>query len=136
MNSFGAQGRLAPGGPEIYRLDVLEKSGVGPVSRLPYAMKILLGNLLRHEDGRFVTADDITRLANWDPRRNAGSEKLLSRRRGCCCRTLPEYRRGGDAKLIGPQQPAELVIAHSVQCGMPSARASSGSLRLAERLRL
>ncbi|TAN23124.1 MAG: aconitate hydratase AcnA [Acidobacteria bacterium] len=128
MNSFGARAPLAAGGPHIYRLDVLEKSGVGPVSRLPYAMKILLENLLRHEDGRFVTADDITRLANWNPRHNSNREIAFTPARVLlqdftgvpAVADLAAMRdafraRGGDPKLIGPQQPVELVIDHSVQ---------------------
>ncbi len=73
-NSFGARQVLnagAAGRPEIYRLDALEKSGVGAVSRLPYAFKILLENLLRNEDGRFVKADDIAALARWHPKKNS-----------------------------------------------------------------
>src|SRR5579875_2438853 len=81
MNSFGARLPLeggASGSPEIYRLDVLEKTGVGPVSRLPYCMKILLENLLRQEDGRFVSADDIARLANWNPKAAPGEGREIA----------------------------------------------------------
>jgi aconitate hydratase len=133
MNSFGARQPLtssaaSSGGPEIYRLDVLEKTGVGPVSRLPYAMKILLENLLRHEDGRFVTADDIRQLANWNPKKNGQREisfvparVLLQDFTGVpAIADLAAMRdavraRGGDPKLINPLQPVELVIDHSVQ---------------------
>ncbi|MGH9475029.1 MAG: aconitate hydratase AcnA [Terriglobales bacterium] len=128
MNSFGARAALSNGGPEIYRLDVLEKSGVGPVSRLPYAMKILLENLLRLEDGRHVTADDITRLANWDPHHNDQTEIAFTPARVLlqdftgvpAIADLAAMRdavraRGGDPKSIRPLQPVELVIDHSVQ---------------------
>ncbi|MGH9468188.1 MAG: aconitate hydratase AcnA [Terriglobales bacterium] len=128
MNSFGARVALTTGGPEIYRLDALEKQGVGPVSRLPYAMKILLENLLRQEDGRFVTADDITWLANWDPKRNGQREIAFTPARVLlqdftgvpAIADLAAMRdavraRGGDPKSIRPLQPVELVIDHSVQ---------------------
>ncbi|MGH9488294.1 MAG: aconitate hydratase AcnA [Terriglobales bacterium] len=128
MNSFGARRALMPGGPDIYRLSTLETSGVGPVSRLPYAMKILLENLLRQEDGRFVTADDITRLANWNPKHNGQREisftparVLLQDFTGVpAIADLAAMRdavraRGGDPNSISPLQPVELVIDHSVQ---------------------
>ncbi|HEY7856168.1 MAG TPA: aconitase family protein, partial [Terriglobales bacterium] len=130
MNSFGARQPLGPGGPDIFRLDVLEKQGVGPVSRLPFAMKILLENLLRHEDGRSVTKDDIARLANWDPRAAAEQSSeiaftparvLLQDFTGVpAIADLAAMRdavkaRGGDPKVINPLQPVELVIDHSVQ---------------------
>ncbi|HEY8055211.1 MAG TPA: aconitate hydratase AcnA, partial [Terriglobales bacterium] len=111
-----------------YRLDVLEKTGVGPVSRLPYAMKILLENLLRLEDGRFVTADDIQMLANWDPRQNGQREIAFTPARVLlqdftgvpAIADLAAMRdavraRGGDPSVINPLQPVELVIDHSVQ---------------------
>ncbi|HUX66505.1 MAG TPA: aconitate hydratase AcnA [Terriglobales bacterium] len=128
MNSFGARGALAAGGPEIFRLNVLEKSGVGPVSRLPFAMKILLENLLRQEDGRFVTADDIARLANWDPKSSEAREIAFTPARVLlqdftgvpAIADLAAMRdavraRGGDPTVINPLQPVELVIDHSVQ---------------------
>ena len=45
----------------------LEQAGFSSVSHLPYSLKILLENLLRHEDGRAVTGDDIAALAQWEP---------------------------------------------------------------------
>ncbi len=128
MNSFGARVALGASGPDIYRLDVLEKTGVGPVSRLPYAMKILLENLLRQEDGRFVTADDIAALANWDPKSTAAREIAFAPARVLlqdftgvpAIADLAAMRdavraRGGNAGVINPLQPVELVIDHSVQ---------------------
>ena len=50
----------------LYRLDALQAAGVN-LARLPFSLKILLENLLRHEDGVSVTRDDILALANWDP---------------------------------------------------------------------
>ena len=65
-DSFGARSALAVNGDEleIFRLDAVKE---GHVNRLPYSLKILLENLLRHEDGRDVDRADILALANWDP---------------------------------------------------------------------
>ena len=78
-DSFGARGALEVSGNEfeIYRLDAVKE---GHVDRLPYSLKVLLENLLRHEDGRDVTRNDILALANWDPKA-APSTELMGR---CC----------------------------------------------------
>src|SRR5687767_612355 len=66
-DSFGARSTFTVGSRTygIYRLGALEKHGVN-LSKLPYSLKILLENLLRHEDGLAVTADDVLALGNWD----------------------------------------------------------------------
>ena len=63
-NSFKARDTLQVNGTgyEIYRLDA-----VPGVERLPFSLKVLLENLLRHEDGRTVSRADIEALAAWDP---------------------------------------------------------------------
>ena len=132
-NSFATRAALKVGSDsfEIYRLDALERSGVGKSSRLPFSLKVLLENLLRHEDDRFVHADDIRALATWDPTSAAGaSEKEIS---FMPARVLLQdftgvpavvdlaamrdamRHLGGDPKKINPLLPAELVIDHSVQ---------------------
>src|SRR5215213_4305230 len=67
-NSFGArtEATLASEPVEIFSLNKLEPAFPN-VSRLPYSLKILLENLLRHEDERFVHAKDIEALATWKP---------------------------------------------------------------------
>ena len=67
-DTFGARSTLAVGGNdyEIYRLGSSQRRPRR--DRLPYSLKILLENLLRHEDGRDVTREDILALANWDPK--------------------------------------------------------------------
>ncbi len=132
-NSFATRAALKVGSEsfEIYRLDALERSGVGKPSRLPFSLKVLLENLLRHEDGRFVHAEDIRALAGWDPTSAGGaSEKEIS---FMPARVLLQdftgvpavvdlaamrdamRHLGGDPKKINPLLPAELVIDHSVQ---------------------
>ena len=68
QDSFKARRKLEAGGRryEYFALDAIGEPGVG---RLPYSLKILLENLLRHEDGRTVTRDDILALAKADPRK-------------------------------------------------------------------
>src|SRR5512142_2851340 len=68
-NTFGSKAQITVGERkvELYRLDALIKAGIGDVTTLPYSLRILLENLLRHEDGVSVTADDIRAVASWDP---------------------------------------------------------------------
>ena len=68
-DSFQARSELAVGGHSytIFRLDALERAGFGNVARLPFSLKILLENLLRFEDGRSVTEEDVAALASWSP---------------------------------------------------------------------
>src|SRR5580765_3187848 len=67
-NSFGTRTALTVGAREVqvYSLPALEAAGFPEIARLPYSLKILLENLLRHEDGRFVKPTDIQALARWD----------------------------------------------------------------------
>lgn len=70
-NSFGTRDQLTVEDTtyEIHRLDRIEGS-----SRLPYSLKVLLENLLRNEDGRMVTEEQIRALADWDPQAAHGRE--------------------------------------------------------------
>ena len=96
--------------------------------RLPYSMKILLENLLRHEDGVNVTAREIEAVANWDAKAEPATEIAFMPARVVlqdftgvpCVVDLAAMRDamvrlGGDPKRINPLAPAELVIDHSVQ---------------------
>ncbi|MEO6193921.1 MAG: aconitate hydratase AcnA [Thermoanaerobaculia bacterium] len=128
-DSFGSRATLRVGGREfrLARLDALEKRGFN-ISRLPYALRILLENLLRREDGAVVTAGDIEALAGWDPKALPSQEiafmparVLLQDFTGVpAVVDLAAMRdamvaMGGDPKRINPLQPVELVIDHSVQ---------------------
>src|SRR6185312_11439831 len=68
QNSFNARTPITVGADtfHIFSLPALEKAGFPNVSRLPYSLKILLENLLRREDARFVDPEDIQALAGWD----------------------------------------------------------------------
>ena len=127
LDSFGSRATLRVGDVEyqIHRLDAL---AAGHVDRLPFSLKLLLENLLRREDGRAVTAEDVLALASWTPGESAEREiafmparVLLQDLTGVpaivdltamrdAIRSL-----GGDPKRINPLQPADLVIDHSVQ---------------------
>src|SRR6201988_2154447 len=129
-NSFATRETLQVDGKpyEIFRLSALEKKGVGHVSKLPFSLRVLLENLLRQEDGRFVHPEDIQALARWNPK--AASEKEIS---FMPARVLLQdftgvpavvdlaamreaiRKLGGDPKKVNPMLPAELVIDHSVQ---------------------
>jgi aconitate hydratase len=129
-NSFGARDTLRAGNQsyEVYRLDALERRGIGHAAQLPFSIRILLENLLRQEDGRFVQAKDIEGLAEWQPVTEKRAEiafmparVLLQDFTGVpAVADLAAMRDaiaklGGDAKKINPLLPAELVIDHSVQ---------------------
>ncbi|NCF52514.1 aconitate hydratase AcnA [Gammaproteobacteria bacterium] len=126
-DSFGARATLDVGSDsfEIFRLDAITD---GHVDKLPYSLKILLENLLRHEDGRDVTSQDILALANWDPTAAPSTEISFTPSRvilqdftgvpavvDLAAMRDAVVKLGGSAASINPLSPAELVIDHSVQ---------------------
>ncbi len=128
-NSFGTRDKLNVGAQvfEIQRLEKLEEQGLSHIAKLPFSLRILLENLLRVEDGKFVRADDIKALAKWTPN---GPQReiafmparvLLQDFTGVPAivdlATMREavQKMGGNPKRINPLFPAELVIDHSVQ---------------------
>src|SRR6187549_73466 len=128
-NSFGSRSTLEVGKRkfEIHRLSALDKAGLA-TARLPFSLRILLENLLRHEDGKSVKEADIRALAGWDPKAEPASEiafmparVLLQDFTGVpAIVDLAAMRAamkvlGGKPARINPLQPAELVIDHSVQ---------------------
>src|ERR1700742_193409 len=128
-DSFQSRSTLTSGSKkfQFFRLKALEEKNID-LSRLPFSLRILLENLLRHEDGKSVTADDIRFLANWDAKAEPSREiaymparVLMQDFTGVpaivdlaamrdAMKTL-----GGNPEKINPLQPAELVIDHSVQ---------------------
>src|SRR4051794_18406829 len=129
-NTFGSRSTLDVAGRQytIFRLDSLSSLANGNADRLPFSLKILLENLLRNEDGKFVKAEDIRALATWDVK--GKHEKEIAFR---TARVLLQdftgvpavvdlaamrdalAKLGGDPKKINPLQPVDLVIDHSVQ---------------------
>ncbi len=123
-NGFSARATLAVDdlSYRIYRLDAFDTAG-----RLPYSLKVLLENLLRNEDGRLVTTEQISALAAWAPTEISDTEIQFTPARVLmqdftgvpCVVDLVAMREamtalGGDPGKINPLVPTELVIDHSV----------------------
>jgi aconitate hydratase len=113
---------------ELYSLPQLEKAGVGPISRLPLSIRILLESVLRNCDGRRINEEDVVRLANWDATATRTDEIpfvvariLLQDFTGVpllvdlASMRSAVNRMGLDAGIIEPLVPVDLVIDHSVQ---------------------
>ncbi len=126
-NSYNARQTLDVKGKqyEIYRLDALKERY--DVDRLPFSLKVLLENLLRKEDGRNVTTEQIEALCNWDPKGGPGEQVSFMPARvvlqdftgvpavvDLAAMRDAMQRLGGDPELINPLEPADLVIDHSV----------------------
>ena len=130
VDSFGTRDTLDVGGRShtIYRLDRAAEALGLDLERLPFSLRVLLENLLRTEDGRNVTPEQLRAVAAWDPRATPSTEIAFSPARVLlqdftgvpCVVDLAAMRDamvelGGDATRINPQQPVDLVIDHSVQ---------------------
>ncbi len=115
-------------GAQRYEIHSLAALGAGRVARLPFALKILLENLLRFEDGVNVTAADVEALLAWRPKARPEHEISFTPSRVImqdftgvpCVVDLAAMREaiarlGGDPSRVNPLAPAELVIDHSVQ---------------------
>ena len=126
---FGALSKLdlMEGSTSFYSLSTLEASGVADLDRLPFSIRILLENALRHSGGPYVEEDHVQAIAAWSPT-NAGadvpfmpSRVVLKDFTGVpAVVDLAAMRDGlkalgGDPNRINPVVPADLVIDHSVQ---------------------
>ena len=112
---------------DYFSLKAAEKAGIGAISRLPFSLKVLLENLLRWEDGRTVSVDDVKALGKWLKQRRSDREisyrparVLMQDFTGVpAVVDLAAMRNamvalGGDATKINPLTPVDLVIDHSV----------------------
>ncbi|HZT27353.1 MAG TPA: aconitate hydratase AcnA [Pseudolabrys sp.] len=110
-----------------YSLPTAERNGLKGISRLPFSMKVLLENLLRNEDGRSVTKDDIKAVAEWLKTKSSDREIAFRPARvlmqdftgvpavvDLAAMRDAMVHLGGDPKKINPQVPVDLVIDHSV----------------------
>src|SRR5437867_12902164 len=111
----------------FYSLAAAEKNGLRGISRLPFSLKVLLENMLRHEDGRSVTKEDIQSFAQWLKTKTSEREipfrparVLMQDFTGvpavvdlAAMRDAMKHL-GGDPKRINPLVPVDLVIDHSV----------------------
>ena len=110
-----------------YSLPAAEKNGLKGISRLPFSLKVLLENLLRNEDGRSVTKQDIQAVAQWLKTKTSEREIAFRPARVlmqdftgvpavvdlAAMRDAMDHL-GGDPKKINPLVPVDLVIDHSV----------------------
>ncbi|MCS7025106.1 MAG: aconitate hydratase AcnA [Bryobacteraceae bacterium] len=129
IDSFQSASWLRVGSRQyrIFRLDAVEKAGVGKIARLPYSIRVLLENLLRSEDSVTVKKTDIEYVAAWDTTRAAQDINFRPARILMQDFTgVPAVvdlaamrdalaKMGADPKLANPLIPADLVIDHSVQ---------------------
>ena len=126
LDSFGTRSKLKVDG-ETFSIFSIGKLG-GKSARLPYSLKVLLENLLRHEDGETVNSADVDALINWDPKSTIEKEisfmparVLLQDFTGVPAVVDLAVMRdaikalGGDPKKINPLLPCDLVIDHSLQ---------------------
>ena len=129
LDTFGARRSIElPDGSRatIFDIRALSRAGIGRVDRLPFSIRLLIENLLRHEDGTTVTAEDIEALASWDPAAEREISFMPARVILQDFTGVPAVvdlaamrdailELGGDPELINPHLPSELVIDHSVQ---------------------
>ncbi|HEX9581163.1 MAG TPA: aconitate hydratase AcnA [Gemmatimonadales bacterium] len=138
-NPLGSRDTLKlPDGPvTIYRLDALERRGLAKIDRLPYSIRVLLENVLRHAGAPAVSDDDVAYVAGWKPQPDRGREVpfmparvVLQDFTGVPCvvdlaaMRDAMVRLGGDPNRINPLVRTDLVIDHSVQVdffGSPTA---------------
>jgi aconitate hydratase A / 2-methylisocitrate dehydratase len=126
IDPFGARAPLAPGLPDVYRLDAIAERTGG--SDLPVTVRILLENVLRHAGGGIVDPADVETLASWRPRVAAEAEVpfmpsrvIMQDLTGVPAVVDLAVMRdamadlGGDPGKVNPLVPADLVIDHSVQ---------------------
>ena len=111
-----------------YSLPALEEAGIGSTTTLPVSLRILLESLLRNYDGHQITEDDIVNLANWEARSPKALEIPFKPARvvaqdftgvplvvDIAAMRTAVAELGGDAGMIEPLVPVDLVIDHSIQ---------------------
>jgi len=122
---------------DYFSLEAASKGGLGDLTRLPYSLKVLLENLLRYEDGRSVSVDDVKAIAAWLKDRKSDREIAYRPARvlmqdftgvpavvDLAAMRAAMAALGGDPQKINPLSPVDLVIDHSVMIdkfGTPNA---------------
>jgi aconitate hydratase A / 2-methylisocitrate dehydratase len=122
---------------DYYSIPAAEEAGLGDVSRLPFSLKVLLENLLRHEDGRTVTSEDVAAVAGWLNERKADREIAYRPARvlmqdftgvpavvDLAAMRDAMVSLGGDPEKINPLAQCDLVIDHSVMVDKSGTAAS------------
>ncbi len=130
LDSFSCKKTLTVADKEYvyFSLVEAEKNGLSGASKLPFSLKVLLENLLRFEDGRSVTAEDIKAIAEWINNRGSAGKEIAYRPARVLMQDFTGVpavvdlaamrdatsNLGGDTAAINPQVPVDLVIDHSV----------------------
>ena len=129
LDSFKSRRTLSAGGKTYvyFSLTAAEKHGLKGISRLPYSLKVLLENLLRYEDGKTVTADDIKAVAGWLKEKSSDREIAFRPARvlmqdltgvpavvDLAAMRDAMKKLGGNPEKINPLAEVDLVIDHSV----------------------
>jgi len=129
-NPFNSRASLetASGRATIFRLDALEKAGLGSVSKLPFSIKVLLEAVLRNCDGKLIKESEVAALAGWSAKSTSRREVPFKPARvilqdftgvpavvDLAALRSAMQRLGGDPSKINPLVPVDLVIDHSVQ---------------------
>lgn len=130
INSFNSRRSLTAGGKTYtyYSLEAASSNGLGNVDKLPASLKILLENMLRFEDGKSVTKDDIVAFRNWIDNSGSLAHEIAYRPARVLMQDFTgvpavvdlaamrdaAQKLGADAQTINPQVPVDLVIDHSV----------------------
>ena len=142
LDSFKCRSTLKADGEDYvyFSLAAAEANGLSGIGSLPFSLKVLLENLLRHEDGQTVTADDIRAVALWLKEKRSDREIAFRPARVLmqdftgvpAVVDLAAMRDamgalGGDPRAINPLAPVDLVIDHSV---MVDAFGSSGAFQI------
>ncbi|HYB55222.1 MAG TPA: aconitate hydratase AcnA, partial [Alphaproteobacteria bacterium] len=113
---------------DYFSLEAAAQAGLGDLSRLPFSLKVLLENLLRFEDGRTVSVEDVKAVAGWLKERRSEREIAFRPARvlmqdftgvpavvDLAAMRDAMVKLGGEPKRINPLVPVDLVIDHSVQ---------------------
>ena len=129
QDTLNTRRQLDAGGKtyEYFSLPAAAEAGLGDISRLPYSLKVLLENLLRWEDGRTVTVEDVKAVAAWLEERRSSREIAFRPARvlmqdftgvpavvDLAAMRDAMVAMGGKAEAINPLSPVDLVIDHSV----------------------
>ena len=130
LDSFNSKRTLTAGGKTYtyYSIEAAAENGLGDVSRLPASLKVLLENMLRFEDGKTVTKDDILAFKKWLDNKGKDDHEIAYRPARVLMQDFTgvpavvdlaamrdaAQKLGASAEAINPQVPVDLVIDHSV----------------------
>ena len=130
LDSFNSKRTLTAGGKTYtyYSIEAAAENGLGDVSRLPASLKVLLENMLRFEDGKTVTKDDILAFKKWLDNKGKDDHEIAYRPARVLMQDFTGVpavvdlaamrdaakKLGASAEAINPQVPVDLVIDHSV----------------------